>query len=155
ASPTDTNDGSAMSFYTSSIGEDSIKSAYRCAYGTELTGSTTSYSRHVVSTVQTRSAGPDNGTGLNRHRRRLTLHPFHIHNHIHLRPVSISLSSSILSPITLPSKKSQWSYISRVTGKHSTSTESYLSMAVLTTYIYTSIRPKEPGDNATKVPNNS
>ena len=38
ASPTDTNEGSAMSFYTSSTSEDSIKSAYRCAYSTELTG---------------------------------------------------------------------------------------------------------------------
>jgi len=27
-----------MSLYTSSTGEDSIKSVYRCTYGTELTG---------------------------------------------------------------------------------------------------------------------
>ena len=104
ASPTDTNEGSAMSFILAPLVKTVSSPPTGAHMVLSLPVSTTSYSRHAVSTVQTRSAGPDNGTGLNRHRRRHTLHPFHIHNHIHLRPVSISLSSSILSPITLPSK---------------------------------------------------
>ena len=127
--------------------------------------STTSYSRHAVSTVQTsiscannERALTDTSGGL------LFIHFIFITIFLSARSQFSYISSSLptfssqrysfcISRVT--KNHSTSSYISRVTGNHSTSTESYLSMAVLTTYIYTSIRPKEPGDNATKVPNNS
>ena len=55
--------------------------------------STTSYFRYVVRTVQSSVIRANNGTVLNRHRRRSTFQTFHIRNPIPLRPVSIFLSS--------------------------------------------------------------
>src|SRR6185312_14791780 len=79
-------------------------SKYRCKAVHSLSVSTTSYYRHVVSTVQSSISSANNGTVLNRHRRRLTFHTFHIHNQIHLCLVSIfpffpndSFSSTICS----------------------------------------------------------
>jgi len=64
-------------------------SKYRCKVVHSLPVSTTSYFRHVVSTVQSSISSANNGTVLNRHRRRLTFLTFLIHNQNPLRPVSI------------------------------------------------------------------
>ena len=108
--------------------------------------STTSYSRHAVSTVQTRSAGPttvraliDTGGGL------LFLHFISIIILISARSPFSYISSSFptfssqlysFCILRATENHSTSSYISRVTGNHPTSTESYLSMAILTIYIY-------------------
>src|SRR6185312_15439604 len=83
---------------------------------------TTSYFRHVVSTVQSSVNNANNGTVLNRRRWRLTFHSFHIHNSIPLRMVSIFLFSQIHSQ-THFAIRNQDLYLAS-DRNHSTSTES-------------------------------
>ena len=64
-------------------------SKYRHKAVHSLPVSTTSYFRYVVSTVESSVIRANNGTVLNRHRRRSTFQTFHIRNPISLRPVSI------------------------------------------------------------------
>ena len=78
--------------------------------------STTSYSRHAVSTVQSPISTANNGSVLNQHRQ--TKHfPPGLHFHF---PFILGFSSSYCWNI-------KTSYILRVTGNYSTSTESYLA----------------------------
>ena len=106
--------------------------------------STTSYSRHAVSTVQTRSAGPttvraltDTGGSL------FFIHSISITIFLSARSPFPYLSSSFptfssqlfsFCTLRVTEKHSTSTYISRVTGNDSSSTESYLSLAKLTIY---------------------
>ena len=67
---------------------------YRCKAVHSLPVSTTSYFRHVVSTVQSSIKRANNGTVLNRHRRRINFSLIHNHVQPFLRPVSISFYST-------------------------------------------------------------
>ena len=104
--------------------------------------STTSYSRHVVSTIQTRSIGLDNEWSL-------TDTDGAKHSPPSLQFLSCPPYSNI--PYTRIIKTS---YISRVTGNYSTSTESYLAWQDYRP-TDTSIRLMEPRDCASKVTFNS
>ena len=110
-------------------------SKYRCKAVHSLPVSTTSYFRHVVSTVQSSISSANNGTVLNRHRRRLIFDTFHIHNQIHLRPVSIFpfFPNDSFSSNPFISNKDLYLASDR---NHSTSIGFLLSTALLTILAY-------------------
>ena len=76
-------------------------SSYRCKSGLQLTGFDYLLLPAWGQYCSILDQCANNGTVLNRHRRRSTFHTFHIHHPIPLRPVSIFLFSQIHSQTTL------------------------------------------------------
>ena len=101
--------------------------------------STTSYSQYAVSTIQTRSTGPDNRRSLtDTDGARQFLHG--------LQFLSFPSYSNIPYNQII-----ETSYISRVTGNYSTSTDSYFQHGMATDLHILVFRPTEPRDHATRV----
>ena len=133
ASPTDTNEGSAMSFILAPLVKTVSSPPTGAHMVLSLPVSTTSYSRYVVSTVQTSINCANNGRALNDTGRSLFFIPFiSITIFLSARSLFSYLSSSIptfssqLCSFCISQaieNHSTSSYISRVTGNHSSSTE--------------------------------